>query len=45
MDEFWVYFALAAVLLLVAEIAASAVIDVRRRGADAAASGKEKGRG
>ena len=45
MDEFWVYFALAAVLLLVAEIAASAVIDVRRRGRDAAASGKESGRG
>jgi NADH-quinone oxidoreductase subunit J len=45
MDEFWVYFALAAVLLLVAEIAASAVIDVRRRGGDAAASGKEGGRG
>ncbi|AHE98579.1 NADH-ubiquinone oxidoreductase [Thioalkalivibrio paradoxus ARh 1] len=31
MDQFWVYFALAAVLLLVAEIAASAVIDIRRR--------------
>ena len=45
MDEFWVYFALAAVLLLVAEIAASAVIDVRRRGGDAADPGKESGRG
>jgi NADH-quinone oxidoreductase subunit J len=33
MDQFWLYFALAAVLLLVAEIAASAVLEVRRRGA------------
>jgi NADH-quinone oxidoreductase subunit J len=38
MDQFWVYFALAAVLLLVAEIAASAVIDIRRRGDDLAAA-------
>ena len=37
MDQYWVYFALAAVLLLVAEIAASAVIDIRRRGLDRAA--------
>jgi len=42
MDEFWVYFALAAVLLLVAEIAASAVIDIRRRGEDLAAARREK---
>jgi NADH-quinone oxidoreductase subunit J len=31
MDRFWLYFALAAVLLLVAEIAASAVLEIRRR--------------
>ncbi len=34
MEGYWVYFALTAVLLLVAEIAASAVIDIRRRGRD-----------
>ncbi len=45
MDGFWVYFALAAVLLLVAEIAASAVIDIRRRGLDVAAEDKERGNG
>ncbi|AGA33608.1 NADH-ubiquinone oxidoreductase chain J [Thioalkalivibrio nitratireducens DSM 14787] len=38
MDEYWVFFALAAVLLLVAEIAASAVIEIRRRGEDQAAA-------
>jgi NADH-quinone oxidoreductase subunit J len=47
MDQFWVYFALTAVLLLVAEIAASAVIDIRRRGQDVAAAqggrGNERG--
>jgi NADH-quinone oxidoreductase subunit J len=47
MDQFWVYFALTAVLLLVAEIAASAVIDIRRRGQDVAATqggrGNERG--
>jgi len=42
MEEFWVYFALAAVLLLVAEIAASAVIDIRRRGEDLAAARRGK---
>ncbi|MFO8152378.1 NADH-quinone oxidoreductase subunit J [Thioalkalivibrio sp.] len=42
MDGFWVYFALAAVLLLVAEIAASAVIDIRRRGEDLAAARRGK---
>jgi NADH-quinone oxidoreductase subunit J len=31
MDGFWLYFALTAVLLLVAEIAATAVLEVRRR--------------
>lgn len=31
MEGYWLYFALAAVLLLVAEIAASAVLEVRRR--------------
>jgi len=34
MQDFWVYFALVAVLLLVAEIAATAIIDIRRRGED-----------
>jgi NADH-quinone oxidoreductase subunit J len=47
MADFWVYFALTAVLLLVAEIAASAVIDIRRRGQDVAATqggrGNERG--
>jgi len=42
MEEFWVYFALAAVLLLVAEIAASAVIDIRRRGEDLGAARRGK---
>jgi NADH-quinone oxidoreductase subunit J len=42
MDELWVYFALAAVLLLVAEVAASAVIDIRRRGEDLAAARRGK---
>lgn len=42
MEGFWVYFALAAVLLLVAEIAASAVIDIRRRGEDLAAARRGK---
>lgn len=31
MEGYWLYFALAAVLLLVAEIAASAVLEIRRR--------------
>jgi NADH-quinone oxidoreductase subunit J len=43
MEHFWVYFALTAVLLLVAEIAASAVIDIRRRGQDVAAARAERG--
>ena len=43
MEQFWVYFALTAVLLLVAEIAASAVIDIRRRGQDVAAAQAERG--
>jgi NADH-quinone oxidoreductase subunit J len=34
MEGFWVYFALTAVLLLIAEIAASAIIDIRRHGQD-----------
>lgn len=48
MQEYWVYFALVAVLLLVAEIAATAIIDIRRRGADQAAltaAAKEKTHG
>jgi NADH-quinone oxidoreductase subunit J len=38
MDQYWLYFALTAVLLLVAEIAASAVLEVRRKAAALAAA-------
>lgn len=42
MDGYWLYFALVAVLLLVAEIAATAILEVRRR---AAAGDKEGAHG
>jgi NADH-quinone oxidoreductase subunit J len=38
MDGYWLYFALVAVLLLVAEIAATAVLEIRRRPPDDAAA-------
>lgn len=38
MDGYWLYFALVAVLLLVAEIAATAVLEIRRRSASGPAT-------